>query len=62
MKSGVVDEIRGVGAGLYQINVVVPAVGSGDQPIVAAVGGTSYLRQLSLCNRLSEWWQNLRSV
>jgi uncharacterized protein (TIGR03437 family) len=28
-----------VGAGLYQINVVVPKVPSGDQPVQATVGG-----------------------
>jgi uncharacterized protein (TIGR03437 family) len=28
-------------AGTYQINVVVPAVGSGDQLLQASVGGTS---------------------
>jgi uncharacterized protein (TIGR03437 family) len=33
--SGIVE------AGLYQINVVVPKVGSGDQQIQAAVGGTN---------------------
>jgi uncharacterized protein (TIGR03437 family) len=30
-----------VGAGLYQINVVVPSVPSGDQPVQAAVVGTN---------------------
>jgi uncharacterized protein (TIGR03437 family) len=29
-----------VGSGVYQLNVVVPTVGSGDQPIVASVGGS----------------------
>lgn len=29
------------GAGLYQLNVVVPNVGSGDQPLLATVGGAS---------------------
>ncbi len=30
-----------VGAGLFQLNVVVPDVGSGDQPLQATVGGAS---------------------
>jgi uncharacterized protein (TIGR03437 family) len=29
-----------VGAGLYQLNVIVPNAGSGDQPLQASVGGT----------------------
>ncbi len=28
-----------IGAGLYQLNVTVPVTGSGDQPLVATVGG-----------------------
>ncbi len=28
-----------IGAGLYQLNVTVPTTGSGDQPLVATVGG-----------------------
>jgi uncharacterized protein (TIGR03437 family) len=28
-----------VGPGLYQINVIVPSVGAGDQEVVATVGG-----------------------
>jgi uncharacterized protein (TIGR03437 family) len=30
-----------VGAGLYQLNVIVPAAGSGDQPLQATVGGAT---------------------
>ena len=30
-----------VGSGLYQINVVVPAVPAGDQPVQATVAGTN---------------------
>ena len=30
-----------VGAGLFQFNVVVPNAASGDQPLVATVGGVS---------------------
>jgi len=30
-----------VGAGLYQLNVVIPPAGSGDLPLLATVGGAS---------------------
>jgi uncharacterized protein (TIGR03437 family) len=30
-----------VGPGLYQINVVVPAIPPGDQPVQATVGGVN---------------------
>jgi len=29
------------GPGLYQVNVTVPAVADGDQPVTAAIGGAS---------------------